>query len=106
MSDHSHNNVEETNVEVTDLYNRHKRLLARRDELQQDKARIEATLEARKKDLKSLLDKARSNGFDPNNLEDEIKRAKEVLRLKLDNFEAELDEAAKMLEPMKKEIDG
>lgn len=103
MTDHRDKDVD---VSVEDLHGRFRTLCARRDDLQQGKARIEATLEARKKDLKNLLDKARADGFDPNNLEDDIKRAKEVFRLKLDNFEAELDEASSMLGPMKKEIDG
>jgi hypothetical protein len=84
----------------------YRNLVARRDSLQQDKARIEATLDARRKDLKSLLDQARKEGFDPDNLKDEIRRLKEVLRLKLDNFSTELDEAATMMDPMLKEIES
>jgi len=82
----------------------YKRLVSRRDVLQQDKARIEATLDARRKDLKNLLDQARKDGFDPDNLKEEIRRAKEVLRLKLDNFNTELEEASSMMEPMLREI--
>lgn len=92
--------------DVEALDERYRKLTSRRDLLQQDKARIEATLDARRKDLKGLLDEARREGFDPDNLKEEVRRAKEILRLKLDNFGAELNEAESMMSPMLKEIGG
>ena len=96
--------VHEHDIEELDA--EYKRLVVRRDDLRANKARIEATLDARKKNLKKLLDEAKGAGFNPDNLPEEIRRTKQVLRLKLDNFGTELNEAQALMEPMLREIDG
>ncbi len=91
-------------MSIEDLDERYKRLVQRRDTLQQNKNRIEAELEARKRNLKAQMEAAKKEGFNPDLLPEEIRRSEEVLILKLDNFEAELDEAERILKPMLEEI--
>lgn len=91
---------------MTSLDDKYKSLSTRREALQQSKTRIEAELEARKRALKAHMDAAKKDGFDPNTLREDIKRIQEVLAIKLDNFEAELDEAEQKMKPMLDEIKG
>lgn len=87
-----------------DLDVRYKKLTERRNVLEKDKNRIEAELEARKRNLKTQMEEAKKEGFNPNNLRDDIRQSEEVLAIKLDNFEAELDEAESVMKPMLEEI--
>lgn len=96
-------NVDDSAEELEIKY---KDLLQRRNNLQRDKDKIEAILEAYRRSLKDLLDQARKEGFDPNNLPDEIKHAKEVLVLKINTFSVDLDEAEKLMKPMKQAVEG
>lgn len=89
-----------------DLAERYKSLSQRRDTLMRDKNKIEAELEARKRNLKAKMEEAKKEGFNPDSLADDIKRSEEVLRLKVDNFETELDEAERKMAPMLDEIKG
>jgi len=91
---------------IEDLDEKYKRLTQRRDALQKDKTRIEAELEARKRNLKAQMEAAKKEGFNPDNLRDDIRKSEEVLALKLDNFEIELDEAESAMKPMLEEIKG
>jgi len=91
---------------IDDLDEKYKRLTQRRDTLQKDKNRIEAELEARKRNLKTQMEAAKKEGFNPDNLKEDIRRSEEILVLKLDNFEAELDEADRTMKPMLEEIKG
>ena len=76
-----------------DLDEKYKRLSKRRDVLNQDKNRIEAELEARKRALRVQMETAKKEGYNPDSLKDDIRKSEEILALKLDNFEAELDQA-------------
>jgi predicted nucleic acid-binding Zn-ribbon protein len=76
---------------IEDLDEKYKRLTQRRDLLQKDKNRIEAELEARRRNLKTQMEAAKKEGFNPDNLKE-------------DNFEAELDEAERVMRPMLDEI--
>lgn len=93
-------------TKIEDLDEKYKRLTQRRDKLQRDKDRIEAELEARKRNLRTQMEAAKKEGFNPDNLRDDIKRSEEILALKLDNFEAELVEAERVMKPMLDEING
>lgn len=89
-----------------DLDEKYKRLSRRRDSLHQDKTRIEAELETRKRSLRLQMEAAKKEGYNPDNLMEEIRKSEEVLALKLDNFQAELDEAERVMKPMLEEIKG
>jgi chaperonin cofactor prefoldin len=91
---------------IEDLDERYKTLSHRRDTLQKNKNRIEAELEARKRNLKAQMEEAKKAGFNPDNLQEDIRRSEEVLLIKLDNFEAELEEAERAMTPMLEEIKG
>jgi len=93
-------------AKIDDLDERYKQLTQRRDSLQKDKNRIEAELEARRRNLKTQMEAAKKEGFNPDNLREDIRKSEEVLALKLDNFEAELDEAQRVMKPMLDEIKG
>lgn len=94
----------EREVTVEELDSRYKVLNARRESLHRDKMKIEAELNSRKRELKNLMKQAEDAGFDPSNLKDEIKRMKQVLVVKLDTFQADLEAAEKLIQPMLKEI--
>jgi chaperonin cofactor prefoldin len=91
---------------VEELEVRYKGLVTKRENLQRDKDKIEAESSARKRALKEKLNAAREEGFDPENLPQEIQRAKEVIALKLDTFAADLEEAERKMKPMKAAIEG
>jgi hypothetical protein len=74
------------------------------DEAEKSKARVEATLDARRKVLKDAMEQAKKEGYNPDQLPEEIRRAKEILALKIDNYKTELEEAEKILKPMVIEI--
>ena len=67
---------------------------------------IEAEYNANKRQLKEKLDQARKDGFDPDKLDEEIQHYKEVVALKLNTSMVELEEADKMMRPMKQVIEG
>lgn len=82
----------------------YKALSARRNKLVSDKLRVEAECNTRKRLLKEAMAECKEAGFDPNNLQEEIRRAKEVLTIKMDNFRTELDASEEMIKPMLREI--
>ena len=90
--------------EVSEAEARHKNLTIRRESLKGDVTTIEAELAARRRRLKALMAEAESEGFDPNNIRDEIQKATEVVRVKLDAFEADIKAGEKMVRPMLEEI--
>ena len=91
---------------IEDLDEKYKCLTQRRDALQKDKTRVEAELEARKRNLKAQMEAAKKEGFNPDNLRDDIRKSEEILALKLDNFKIELDDAENAMRPMLEEIKG
>lgn len=82
----------------------YKTLSARRNKLVSDKLRVEAECNTRKRLLKEAMAECKEAGFDPNNLQEEIRRAKEVLTIKMDNFRTELDASEEIIKPMLREI--
>jgi ribosome recycling factor len=89
---------------IEDVDVRFKTLLKRKETVQQSKVQVEAELSARKRALKEAMEACKKAGYDPDNLQDEISRAKEVLAIKLDNFSADIDAAEAAMRPMLKEI--
>lgn len=87
-------------VENEDLTVKYKRLADKREKLLNSKVKIEAELSARKRALKEALDEARSLGFNPDTLSDDIKKMKEVLFVKLNMLEADLNEAEQKITPL------
>lgn len=84
----------------------YKTLSARREQIVQNKLRLEAECNTRKRLLREAMQECKDAGFDPNNLQDEIRRAKEVLTTKMDIFRAELDAADELMKPMLRELGG
>lgn len=91
---------------VEELELKVKSLNQQRDIQQRMKDKIEAHKDAARKNLKDLLDGARKAGFDPENLQEEIRHSKEVLVVKINTFAADLDESEKAMRPMKQAIEG
>lgn len=91
--------------DVLELEARASRLSSRIEALEKAKFAIEAERDARKRALKSLMDECKKElGIDPNDLEDEIKKSKEVLSVKLQIVERDVEAAEKLLNPMLAEI--
>jgi len=89
---------------VEELEARYGKLVGRRDKLRQDLVTVEAELAARQRNLKKLMDECRAAGFDPDDLQEEIRKTAEVVKLKLDAFEADLEAGEKIVAPMLEEI--
>jgi predicted outer membrane protein len=91
---------------IQDLETKWKSLNEKRDTLIHDKAKIEGELNALKRELKEKLEQARKEGFDPENLPEEIRHQQEVLSLKLTTYATDLEEAERALRPMKQLIES
>ena len=89
---------------IAELEIRYNSAVERRDRLKQDKTTIEAELSARQRSLRKLMDECRAAGFDPDNLQEEIRKGAEVVKLKLDTFVADLEAGEKIMKPMLEEI--
>lgn len=87
-----------------DLENRYKTLVRRREALALNKAKVDQELASRKKALKENLEACKAAGFNPETLEDDIKKSTEILSLKLDAFEKDLDSADQILTPMVRDL--
>jgi len=83
-----------------DLEARYKGLQGRLTTLKADKGTVEAELAARQRALKKSMDECRAAGFDPDNLQEEIRRAKEVVGVKLDTFQADIEAGEKIVRPL------
>lgn len=90
--------------DIDTLSRKAKDLAARRDALFQNKAAVQAELDARRRNLKKLMEDAEAQGFDPNNLKDDLLRKIEVERTKLQVYESDLETAEAMIKPMLEEI--
>ncbi|OPZ38440.1 MAG: hypothetical protein BWY99_01629 [Synergistetes bacterium ADurb.BinA166] len=89
---------------VEDLDARYKSLMKKREALVHSKVMIEAELSTRKRTLKEGMEECKKAGFNPDNLSEEIQRLKNVLTVKLDAFQADLEGAESAMKPMLKEI--
>jgi archaellum component FlaC len=89
-----------------DIVNRYKKLVSQHKEVSDNYTLVNSELQARKNSLKRLMDEVREEGFDPNNLESEVRRMTEVVRVKLNTFSDEIETAKKIIDPMIKEIKG
>lgn len=82
------------------LDDRYKTLAKKRDVIQSQKQRVEHELASRKRALRESLEACKAAGFDPNTLEEDIRKSSEVLALKMDSFERDLTSAEEVLRPM------
>jgi hypothetical protein len=90
--------------DIEDIVAKYEALTTKREALSQNKVKLEAELSARKRALKKVMDEATEAGFDPNKIQEELQRSREVLDLKMSNFAAELEEGENMIRPMLKEL--
>jgi len=95
-----------TEKTVEELEAEYKQLNQKREAVNQGKMQVVAELGATKRDLKATMEECKKAGFDPDNIQEEVRRSKEVLSIKLDNYRADLATAEAQLKPMLKEIQG
>ncbi len=93
-----------TDKDIDDIVATYDNLITRRDAFSQNKVKIEAELSARKRSLKTVMDDTRKAGYDPDKVQEELQRAKEVVMVKMDVLNAELEEAENIIRPMLKEL--
>lgn len=93
--------MEMTNEEIETQY---KLLEERRQICIQNKMKIEAELEARKRELRSIMEEVKKEGYDPDNLPEEVKKAKEILITKMQILASDLDHAESVIKPMLESI--
>lgn len=96
--------MSELETSITELESRYKEFTRRRDRLQQNKMLVEAEHASRLRELKNLYKQAEEAGFDPNNIKEELRRRTQVLVVKLDTFQADLEAAEALMQPMMQEI--
>lgn len=97
--------MEEIN-KVEDLLKKANELASRRESLVQGKAKVEGQLSQLQKELKKCMDEAKEEGYDPNDLKEELKKAVEVAEIKLNNLEADIEAGEKILSPMLNKINA
>ena len=91
-------------INAEELDRKYKKLLERRTNLQSNQVRIEAELSSRKRQLKETMNECRSQGFDPDTLEADTKRLREVVAVKLDTFAADIEASEEMMKPLLNEV--
>lgn len=89
--------MEMTNEEIETQY---KKLEERRQICIQNKMKIEAELEARKRELRSIMEEVKKAGYDPDDLPEEVKKAREILITKMQILSSDLDHAESVIKPM------
>ena len=92
------------NHDNVDIEMRYKKLSERRDQLKLDHGTVIANLEISQKNLKKYMSECRELGFDPNNLETEIIRLRNIIELKMNTLEADLEAGEKIIKPMLDDI--
>lgn len=90
---------------IEELETRYNELVKKHSAVTQSKNRVDAELSVQKRALKKIMDDCREAGYDPDKLQDEMKRLKEVLVTKMNVFAADLDAAENILRPMIREIE-
>lgn len=97
-------NLPQSESSIDELEARYKSLLQRGAQVERNKTMIEAELNARKRSLKDAMELAKKEGYNPDNLVEEIRRNKEILMVKLDLYQTELEAAEMAMKPMLQEI--
>src|SRR5512135_225685 len=93
-----------TDKDIEGIVAQYETLVTKRDTLSQNKVKLEAELSARKRALKKVMDETREAGYDPDKIKEELQRAEEVVRLKMEVFKTELEEGENIIRPMLKEL--
>ena len=93
-----------TDKDIEGIVAQYETLVTKRDNLSQNKVKLEAELSARKRALKKVMDETREAGYDPEKIKEELQRAEEVVRLKMEVFKTELEEGENIIRPMLKEL--
>ena len=91
---------------IEELEVEYKLLNQRRDAIIQKKMQVEAELGSTRRDLKATMEECKKSNIDPDNIQEEIRRAREVLDLKISSYNADITAAENQLKPMMKEISG
>ena len=94
--------MEQSIEELETLY---KDLVSRRSVCVQGKLKIEAELSSRKRSLKELMEEAKKAGFNPDDLPEEIRKAREILITKMDIFSSDIKETEQIMRPLIQEIE-
>ena len=99
------NDRESISNRVDELIQLQKDLSSRRESLVQNKNKIEAVLKVNKRALEQTMDEAREEGFDPNNLKEELQREAEAVSVKLNILKGDIEAGEKIVVPILKAID-
>jgi hypothetical protein len=90
--------------DIEDIIAKYEGLVSRREALSQGVVKVETVLTERRRALKKVMDEAIAAGIDPNKVQEELQRLREVLDLKVNNFAVELEAGENLLRPMLKEV--
>ena len=77
---------------------------ARRSTLVEEKMKISAELGTRQRTLKDRMQACTDAGFNPATIDEDIRKMKEVIVIKIENHDAELAAAEAIIAPMLSEI--
>lgn len=100
------NDQESLSNKVDQLVKKHRELTERKDQLVQNKNRIEAELKVNRRALEQTMNEAREEGFDPNNLKEELQREAEAVQIKLNVLQGDIEAGEKIVEPILKVIES
>ena len=91
-------------INIDEMTSKLTKLLADHKSLSDDTILVKSELTARRSELKRAMDEVKELGYNPNDLASEIRREAEVFQLKISNFESELGDVRRIVDPMVKEI--
>ena len=99
------NDQESMSMQIDQLTKTYQELNKRRDQLINNKNTIEAELKVNRRSLEQTMNEAREEGFDPNNLKEELQTEAEAVQIKLNILKGDIEAGEKIIEPILKVID-
>lgn len=78
---------------------------ARIDKCEKDRTKLQTHLDREKKDLKEKMHQCKVLGVDPDNIQEEARKAEEVFRIKMSNCNEDLKVAEEIMAPLIREIE-
>ncbi len=90
---------------VEEIESEWKALKARVDRNESNRTKLQTHLDMKKKELKDLIASCKAMGVDPEKIQDEVRRAKEVLSTKMDVLAADLKASEDMIAPLLREME-
>ncbi len=94
------------NSDIKAIEEEYQSLCAKLSVLEKEHSRVSAAAEERKRNLRNDLEECRQAGFNPDTLQQDLQRNREVIITKLGVLNADIAEYGEQLKPLVAEIEG